>query len=358
MDIENLLLTGGSEGLFVGDGSSVTGVNLKAEGNWYSGITVDNNSSLFVWDGDAIGNGVWGIHAAGSSNVTLSGATEWVTGRPFVVSGNGADGIGADRAVVSILGGVTVEDNVESGIRLNPGTLAMGSYIPAENLIQHNPVGVVIMEGAQASFWGPNTIKENGVGVQAIIGSEVTFYEVVMPAGSVTLVEGNTSSGVEVSSNSAAWFFGHNKILNNGSTTDPLRAGIRVDGTSHALFEGGNEISGNTGPGIVADVNSSLDIWDTTISGNSEEGIRVRHMSIAEVQGSTATAGNGGGPLACDGSSLVISSLFAKTAKCANIEGAPSGPKPRTASMMRVAPNVRFMVQEARRAAERFKAPK
>jgi hypothetical protein len=210
----------------------------------------------------------------------------------------------------------------------------------------------VCWESAQCiTFGGLNTIKNNDIGVQISFGGVGVF------TAGTTIIEGNSTAGVEVTSHSHARFDGQSKVRNNGSTTEPLRAGIWVDGTSQVYMQGGNEVTGNIGPGIVADINSTLDVTDATISGNTEEGIRLRRMSIAEIQGATATAGNSGGPLTCDATSLVISRLIGRGGKCSNTE-VPPGPKPRTASALGMAPYAEAMMEQARRMAELSKGPK
>ena len=354
--IENLILTGGDTGLSVVGGSSVTGNIIKAEGNTFAGIAVGGLSSLSIYDGHAVGNGQNGIYTSGGSYLTLDGNTPWFPEpRPFLISGNGGtnftDGGIWSGGNLEIGGGVTIENNSNFGIAgAGGGEYVIGAW-HGENLIQNNPIGVSCREGASCVTYGPNTVKNSDiVGVQVTEGSTAQFFDAI--------IEGNGGAGVEVTVHSSALFGGQNKIRNNGSTFEPQRAGIRVDGTSQLSLFGTTEVMGNTGPGIVADINSSLDVTDTTISGNSEEGIRVRHMSVAEIQGATTIGGNHGGPVTCDSRSLVITNLIPSTPRCANIEGAPGGPKPRSASAMRTAPNVAEMMQKARQMAERFKQRK
>jgi hypothetical protein len=209
------------------------------------------------------------------------------------------------------------------------------------------------------SMYGGNIVQNNAtVGVEVTEGSRAVFWEVQPAFPGLVTIENNPVAGVEVTLHGQADFRGRNKIRNNGSKTEPLRAGMRVDGTSQLLLVGGNEVSGNTGPGIFADINSSVEVTDATIKGNMEEGIRVRHMSIAEILGATNLVGaKGVPPLTCDATSLVITSLIAKSTACANIEAAP-GTKPRAVSSLGVALNVEEMVQRARNMAERCRGPK
>jgi hypothetical protein len=354
--IQNLILTGGSTGLSVGGGSSVTGYIIKAEGNSGNGISVGGSSSLDISDGDAVKNGSRGIMLGDNSVLNLNGNVSWLPDhQPFLISGNGGSGallggIYTDGAL-SIGGGVTIEHNIGVGIFATGGGKLLLWPWHDENVIQHNTIGLVCYESAQCIMaGGQNTIKNNDIGVQ------ITFQAVGVFLGSTT-IEGNSTAGVQVISHSHARFDEQSKVRNNGSTTEPLRAGIWVDGTSQVDMQGDSEVTGNIGPGIVADINSSLDVTDATISGNTEEGIRLRHMSIAEIQGATATAGNSGGPLTCDATSLVISRVIGRGARCSNIE-VPSGPKPRTASALSMEPHAEAMMEQARRMGELSKGPK
>ena len=88
---------------------------------------------------------------------------------------------------------------------------------------RHNPVGVQISEGSEMALNG-TTIQENDtVGVLIMEGSRVKFAA----SQSITnTIEGNPRAGVEVVSHSQAGFYGTNKVRNNGSGTEAMRAGI------------------------------------------------------------------------------------------------------------------------------------
>jgi hypothetical protein len=58
------------------------------------------------------------------------------------------------------------------------------------------------------------------------------------------------------------------EILSNETAGDPLGAAVRVDGNSEALLRGVT-ISQNSGPAILALVNSSVDFAGATLSGNA-----------------------------------------------------------------------------------------
>jgi hypothetical protein len=358
VEIDNMILTGGSVGLSIGGGSSVTALIIKATGNSGDGIEVAGNSSLNLNDGGATGNTGSGIYLSGNATLNLFGSTPWLPNpQPYDISGNSGNGILLDRALLEILGGVLIHDNSGAksrspgaGIEAYAGKITMGNWTGVEPVIRHNPAGVALLEGSDLTMWGGVIVQDNAtVGVEVAEGGRALFEE-VGGLGSTT-IEQNPTAGVDVTNHSEAKFLGHNKIMNNGSTTDHLGAGIRVDGTSEVTLEGGNEVMGNIGPGIFADINSSLEVTDTTIGANTGEGIRLRHMSIAEVQGATAIGGNGGGPLTCDSTSLAATSLIGRSLLCPNI--AP--PSLHAASALDVAPSADMEIERARRMAERLR---
>jgi hypothetical protein len=131
--------------------------------------------------------------------------------------------------------------------------------------------GAFLQENSEISFFSlgqPNVIQGNGpVGVSVGLGSQVTFFDI---SGAVNAqITGHTSAGVDIYSNSQAYFNGANQILQNGTFSDPRSAGIRVDGNSQVLLRGG-QVAQNNGPGILALVNSSADFTGVTFAGNAQ----------------------------------------------------------------------------------------
>lgn len=360
VQIDNLVFTGGSNGLFVGGGSSAGGNVLKAQGNSSTGFFVNNGSFLAVYDGSAMNNGNYGAYVAQYGSLLLLGNTPWVPNpQPFLVSGNGN---GADvtyggiysNGYVTLAGGVVIENNAPDGIFASgPASIGLVPWSNGENVIQNNSVGWRCWEAAQCVTMLTNSVRNN-----AIAGVEVNYGGIGVFT-SQTTIEGNGVAGVQVLNHSHARFNHQSKIRNNGSATEPLRAGIYVDRTSQVLVDGASEVTGNIGPGIIADINSSVDIYDATISGNTEEAVRLSHMSVAEILGTTSTAGNGGGPVACDSSSLVISTLLSRSSKCANIEGAAGGKKTSVTSGSTSLPlSVQEVIRHGQQMAKHSKPPK
>jgi hypothetical protein len=160
------------------------------------------------------------------------------------------------------------------------------------------------------------SIRNNAtVGVAVAEGSGAQFEEATQPAGAVT-IEGNPAGGVQITAHSHVTFSGHNTVRNNGSPSHERRAGIWVHGGSQVSLASGSEVTLNIGPGIAADLNSTVEITDASINNNTEEGIRLRHMSIVEIEGTTTVEANADGPLTCDGSGMTVGSVVLNDAKC------------------------------------------
>jgi hypothetical protein len=102
------------------------------------------------------------------------------------------------------------------------------------------------------------------------------------------LISGHSESGVELYAAGELYMYGPNAISNNGNPDDPRSAGVVVDGNSEAYLRGGT-LSANTGPGILALVNSSVDSVGATFLGNS------------------------GGMVTCDSSAYMVSDLIPDT---------------------------------------------
>ncbi len=371
IQLSRLILTGGRNGLVVENRSVVGGHVIRAEGNIEEGIKLADYSMLFLQDGRVIGNGNgvandpnnWapsGIFLSNYSYLQIEGKTPWlppISGHePFVISGNAGCGIEVNNSTLLALGGVHILDNLTgAGIKSDWGGLSIGSWTGEENLIRGNPIGISLFGGATMSMWGSNTVRNNATAGIAVHGGSAAVISKTA-SGAVT-IEGNLVAGVEVTTHSEAILHG-TAVRNNGSTTEPLRAGIWADGTSQVSLLGVNEVTGNTGPGIAADIGSSLDITDATITNNTEEGIRLKHLSIAEIQGTTTVESNGAGPLTCDKSSWAITGMVLKDVKCANIETVAAEKKPKSMSVTPPTLDMKAIMQRGRSRSERFKNSK
>jgi hypothetical protein len=254
------------DGVNVANSRSIVLDTCTSNGNGGAGLRAVGMSDVVVnATGSFDNNGGGGINAVGNSLVSLNG---W--GGVMDISNNTGPGIYLSEAALWTLGNTTISNNLAGppqgaglGIMLLGGARAQIGALFGPNLIEGNLAGgASIGEGSEISFWSigqPNVIQSNGaVGVSVNLGSQATFFEGAQ-------ITNHSSAGVDVYANSQANFFGANQILRNGTSTDPLSAGIRVDGNSEAFLRGG-DVSQNNGPGFLALVNSSVDFTGVTFS--------------------------------------------------------------------------------------------
>ncbi len=76
------------------------------------------------------------------------------------------------------------------------------------------------------------------------------------------------------------------------------------------VAQNGTNISDNTGPGVLVEIDASASFATTTISNNTEEGILLRRVAVGEFFAQPADVfGNGVADLACDDTSLAFGEL-------------------------------------------------
>jgi|HubBroStandDraft_6_1064221.scaffolds.fasta_scaffold14718_4 hypothetical protein len=277
---QNVMLYGLNVTNTAGNGISVsnsrgTSINVcTISGNAGMGLSVAGMSDVTVGASGAFdNNGNGGININGNSLVSL---VAWA-GSVDISNNNGPGVWESAGSLFSTLGPTTITNNV-SGVGTNPGygieilggaRAQIGSLYGPNTITGNQAGGAFLQENSEISFFSlgqSNVIQGNGpVGVSVGLGSQVTFYDIT---GTVNAqISGHTSAGVDVYSNSQAYFNGANQVLQNGTVSDPRSAGIRVDGNSQVLMRGG-QVTQNNGPGILALVNSSADFTGVTFGGN------------------------------------------------------------------------------------------
>lgn len=263
-----------------GNGSSGTGLSVFG----ISDVTVDGPSSFD-------NNGKYGMWAYGNSAITVQ---TW--GGPVDISNN--QGPGVELTIggnFETLGNTTIENNVTLptaeapngyGVQLLSIAKAQFGTCYGPNQISGNQNGGIdAEENSELSIWdcstsSATTVSGNGpVGISAGLGSQVTLWNNAQ-------ITGHNGPGVELYGESQLRVFKANLIAQNGDVGDPRSAGIVVDGNSEAYLRGGT-IENNKGPGILALVNSSVDLMSATFADNS------------------------GGALKCDSSAYMVSDLSA-----------------------------------------------
>lgn len=306
-EVHNLFLHGMNITNPSGNGINITdsvGVKLDAcssSNNANMGMNI-RNSVVYIQDtGSFDNNGNYGVYATGTGNLQFNGY-----GGPISISDNLGDGIALQDGNMSTLGNMIISNNKPyppntmgygsngSGFGINLWGHARGVLwgIFAPDLISGNQAGgVAVHEGSEISISGPveitpgvpigHVIDGNGpVGVSVGMGSQATIWNGVQIAH-------HTDAAVDVFQKSQVFIVGNFIITNNGTgpaTPNLAHAGIRVDGNSEAYIRGG-QISQNLGAGILALVNSSIDLSGATLTSNL------------------------GGPIVCDSSAWLVTDL-------------------------------------------------
>jgi hypothetical protein len=255
----------GGDGIIVSFSKFVVVDSCNSSGNGGYGLNVSLASDTVVnAAGTFNNNGFGGMNLGGNSLLALNA---WAA--PIDISNNSGPGIfSSEEGVVGTVGQTTITNNNGTGIVLFGASRAgFGAYYGPNNIQGNSGGGASAGENSEISFFSyaggpPNLIQSNGpFGVSVGTGGQATFFE-------TTQITDHTGPGVDVYGNGQANFIGANQVLRNGTSGDPLSAGIRVDGNSEALLRGGT-VSQNYGPGILALVNSSADFTGVTFSGDT-----------------------------------------------------------------------------------------
>jgi hypothetical protein len=339
----------GSEGMSVASGSEVRIDTCTFQDNLGDGIGVSDNSAVTIYSASFTGNNR-GISI--SSNAIVDHAS-WALGS-VTMSSNANSGIWMSGGRFSTGGNMTIQNNGFAvtgaydgfgAVVHGAGQIQFGNYAGPNLITGNRRGGVYYDENGEVSFWGgTNTVTNNGpVGIQGRYGSQLTLF------GNVE-ISGHTAIGLDVGSRSQAYLdstFGSNLIHNNGTGTTPVRAGIRVDGNSQITLIGPNQIMQNGGPGVLGDINSSMDISGATISSNQAEGIRLLHQTVLDLGSGMVFGGNTGGSVTCDNTSLLVTSDKIQT-NCASSQ-ATEFSLPEMTQSAPVVPNFSGKMEEYKR---------
>jgi len=167
-------------------------------------------------------------------------------------------------------------------------------------------VGVAVANSAEADINGDNRI----IGNQGAAGLEVIHTStVIMSDGTIS---SNAGVGVHCGETSHCEWAGITKIDSNG------KGGIEITDHSDAYLDGGIDISGNTGVGVLVDLSSLLNsLGGNTINNNTDDGIVLNTMSVLKFAANDTITGNGNLALECNNNSMVSGDISTyKPKKC------------------------------------------
>jgi Right handed beta helix region len=290
------------DGIDVNYSNAVTIEDSSSSNNSGAGLNISASSVTVIHVDSFDYNLGGGVIAGTNSTVNFSGW--WPSGGHFELIGNSGAGLRMDRSVVQFSGSTTISNTVPSVGGTFPdafGIIGWGGakgYLlgmtGANSVTNNQGGGIFLGETSELSIGGgfswanyPVTVQGNGpYGAYLEFGGQLTVF-------GATQITDHTIAGIDVYSGSEADIYNSNQISHNGTGLDPGRAGLRVDGNSQAYVRGAT-FSGNGGPGILALVNSSVDL------------------------GSSSFAGNLGGAVVCDGSAVLKSDVAPATLASGN----------------------------------------
>jgi hypothetical protein len=118
--------------------------------------------------------------------------------------------------------------------------------------------------------------------------------------------------GVHCCETSHCEWAGATKIDSNG------KGGIEITDHSDGYLDGGIDISGNTGVGVLVDLSSLLNsLGGNTINNNTDDGIVLNTMSVLKFAANDTITGNGNLALECNNNSMVSGDISTyKPKKC------------------------------------------
>jgi hypothetical protein len=278
--IQNITFDGG-RGAIVSNNSQVELVNITIQNSLGIGLT-SIDSLVHIADST--------IKHSTRSGISIGGGTFYVDSAETgtTVTNNGRTGI-------SVLTGHLI---LNGGDEVTPGT---------ENVISNNTgVGVAVANSAEADINGDNRITGN----QGAFGLEVIHTStVIMTDGTIS---SNAGIGVHCGETSHCEWAGITKIDSNG------KGGIEITDHSDAYLDGGIDISGNTGVGVLVDLSSLLNsLGGNTINNNTDDGIVLNTMSVLKFAANDTITGNGNLALECNNNSMVFGDISTyKPKKC------------------------------------------
>jgi len=283
------------------DGSATPGP-VTVKGNSSHGVLVQEASSGIVVASTVENNGANGVLAASSSSVSVgAGSAGFVS--PVIVRGNTIHGVNVTQGSRGLVQGGIVENNGSTGVRIEG---AAGTVIGA-HIRGNGQYGIASLNagGARIGLSDSNTPAGNTIENNVLEGVHVVGSSSVWMFGN--LIRGNSTAngryGVLATDNSSVRLVGMNTITQNGSVVGTaVGGGIFLRGSGLFVLRGDfnvtpntNDISGNTGDGILAVEGSNIDLRDgVSVQNNSNIGIHLLNQSAMRAQGTTALGNTAG----------------------------------------------------------------
>ncbi len=257
----------GSPPIVISGSHGISLIQMGATGGSFNGIVINRHSEASILGMTIENNGGNGVVVSGASTVFIG---------DNLIRNNGANGLNIVQDSVATFdpgpGGFTSEQNAAAGIRCSHGAVCfLNGFVTAQD---NSFVGLIVSNGARAqvdSEDGPNTFQ------------------------------GNSFAGIAVARNASAVIFGVNRTF----------------------------VQNNAGLGFDVEGNSSLLVFDTTVTNNTQQGLSAVRISLTEFGGNNVFTGNGTANLSCDSTSVFSGDLAGiQGISCVKIERVKGPPRP------------------------------
>jgi parallel beta-helix repeat protein len=254
-----------SNGVVSSFGSSMTVNSSTIQGN-PRGATASDNSAIVVTNSHIISNTGPGVLVQRSSSARI-GQNLFGDQMKSWIMGNGGNGVSVSRGSHAIIDGNEIKNNVGSGVSVEGSSATV-----INNLISGN--------------------QGKGIAVFSSANSRIGINEGDQPAPNT--IETNMYNGIQISNSAAAYILA-NTIRLNGLTTG--RPGVSISRASGRLM-GDNIIQGNGGHGVSVDLGQLYqgvgDFFDLSpgpdqITGNKYSGISGWNGAHLDIRNLTVT---------------------------------------------------------------------
>jgi len=306
-------VNGGAQPAFVIRNSAHVLLRALTTSGPSSAISIGNHSSVTLMGviAENATNG-FAVDAFGGAIVNVNGP---IASAPSMFR-NSANGMRCEACTAFFSGFVTIENNTNVGLLIDSGRVETSGQQPAwtggpagggPTIIRNNFNGVSVTSGGHFEMGRYNLIENNTASGIILTGGTASLFGNLLPDGtaSATTIQGNDRNAVSALFNSTLRAQGPHKFLNNGAAAVPFRAGVSATHSSVVVLSG-VAVTGSTGPGVSLDSTSNARLDATTISGNSEEAVRLVHGSLLEFLANNSVPAPS---VTCDGTSIVFGDL-------------------------------------------------
>jgi hypothetical protein len=313
---------------------------VDVRGNTQNGVSTVESASAIVVGGTVEDNGGNGIVSAGGSHVSI-GFGIFGAAAPVTIRGNGSHGVSAFQGGRASVQNCVIESNAITGVRFegSAGTV-IGSTIRDNGrygVEASNSSGVRLGIADNGQTVSGNLIEQNVLeGVHVVGASSVWMAGNTVRQNSTT----NGRFGMLAVEGSAIRLVGTNTITANGSIVGgQVGGGVFLRGAGLYAMRGDftitpntNAITGNTGDGIQAVENSTVELRDgVDVSGNTNRGLALVHGGRARLQATTVSGNGADGVQLIFGSTLRVgpaANTIADAIVCADVESSVGGMAP------------------------------